>query len=636
MCGITGLFDTQGEHRFGRELIQNMTDAVAHRGPDGDGFYEAPGVAFGHRRLAIIDLGGGHQPMSTADGVVTVTFNGEIYNYKPLRAELEALGAVFQTQSDTEVLLQGWRIWGEGLVDRIGGMFAFALWDSSAQTLFMARDRFGKKPLHYVISPDGRLAFGSEIKSLMCVPDIDRTLDNEAVEDFFAYGYVPDPKTIYRAIRKLAPGRYMVIKRGSAPRIRRYWNLLDHMCETGPNPELELIERLNAAVKSRLMSEVPLGALLSGGVDSSGIVALMAGDMSEPVNTFSIGFGEKAFDESAYALAVAKQYGTKHDLRQVDAGDFSLVPRMGGIFDEPFGDISAIPTFAVCQQARRSVTVALSGDGGDEALAGYRRYAFHNAEEKLRALAPAPVRKAVLGLMADLYPRGAWLPRPLRAKATLRELSLDGASAYFHSVSALPHDVRHALLSPEFRKAQGGYDPADVVRTPFNVDHKLDPLQRAQYADVETYLPGDILTKVDRTSMANSLELRAPLLDADFFAWAFSLPASEKLTRQRGGKAVFKKALESRLPHDLLYRPKQGFTLPLAEWLRGPLKTDVEGLATNPHLIASGVINLANLQTLVRSHMSGAGDHSKAIWLVWVFTTFLAQNASASTVRLAA
>ncbi|HVV65547.1 MAG TPA: XrtA/PEP-CTERM system amidotransferase [Rhizomicrobium sp.] len=624
MCGIAGLFDTKGHRSFDTSLIGRMTDAVAHRGPDGSGIHSEPGLALGHRRLSIIDLAGGVQPMRTADGAVTVIFNGEIYNFRELRAELESLGCRFATQSDTEVLLHGWRRWRQDLPRRLRGLFAFALWDSVEQTLFLARDPFGKKPLHYSALPDGTLVFGSEIKSLLLHPDVDRSLEPTAVEDFFAFGYVPDPKSIYRSIRKLPPAHSLTVQRGRPLALRCYWNVLDgvHRPRRGEDLAAELIERLRGAVQSRLISDVPLGALLSGGVDSSAVVALMRLPGGEPVNTFSIAFADRAFDESSYANAVAERYGTRHVVREVDPDNFSLLPRLPEIYDEPFGDISAIPTFFVCAEARKSVTVALTGDGGDEALAGYRRYAFHAAEEKLRARMPRGLRRRALGALADVYPTASWLPRPLRAKATLRELSLDAADAYVRMVSALPLEMRVELLSPEFRRSLGGYDAGETVRAHFNVEAPLDPIQRAQYADVMTYLPGDILTKVDRASMANSLELRAPFLDPELFSWSLSLGPEQKLSKH-GGKAILKRAMEPYLPREILYRPKQGFTVPLARWFRGPLKENIRALSQSARLIESGFLDVRRVEEMAQSHIHGWSDYSKPLWLVWAFDAFL-------------
>jgi asparagine synthase (glutamine-hydrolysing) len=627
MCGIAGLFDTKGSRPFPAAVVRGMTDAIAHRGPDGEGFHLEPGVALGHRRLAIIDLAGGAQPMRSADGALTIVYNGEIYNFAELRAQLQAKGARFVTRSDTEVLLHGWREWGEALLPRLRGMFALALWDARDHTLVLARDPFGKKPLHYACLPDGTLAFGSEIKALLVLADVSRELDPAAIEDFLTYGYVPDPKSIYSAIRKLAPGHVLLARRGSPVQVRRYWSLLEALpAADAPTSEAALVERLGSAVRSRLISDVPLGALLSGGVDSSAVVAMMAGSAEGRVRAFSIAFGERGFDESDYACQVAAMYGADHDVRQVRADDFDLMRRLPEIYDEPFGDVSALPTLAVCAQARRSVTVALSGDGGDEVLAGYRRYPFHCAGERLRAHVPGNIRRSVLGPLGRAYPHAAWLPRPLRAKSTLNELSLDSADAYARISAALPGEVRGALTTPEFRSGLGGYDSSDVVRAAFQVDAPLDPLQRAQYADLTTYLPGDILTKVDRASMAHGLELRAPMLDVDFASWSFALPPRLKLNRAAGGKAILKRAMERYLPRDLLYRPKQGFTIPLAEWFRGPLRDQVLGLADSPALKDSGVLDLARVRRLAMGHLGGLEDHSKALWLVWVLDAFLGRR----------
>jgi asparagine synthase (glutamine-hydrolysing) len=628
MCGITGLFDLTGGRRYDPALVRRMTDAVVHRGPDGDGYHFEAGVAFGHRRLAIIDIAGGAQPMQTRDGGLTIVFNGEIYNFLELKPELERLGARFESRSDTEVLLHGWRHWGPDLFSKLNGMFAFALWDTSVQTLVLARDRFGKKPLHYAVD-GGTLAFGSEIKSLLCTPSLDRALDLEAIEDFFTYGYVPDPKTIYRAVRKLPPAHYLLARRGRPLELHRYWSPLDGLDRTMAASDDALIARLEEAVRARLISDVPLGALLSGGVDSSAVVALMARESARPVRTFSIAFGERDFDETTYAAAVAKRYATDHDVRTVDADDFGLVSRLPQVYDEPFGDISAIPTLVVCAQARRSVTVALTGDGGDEVLAGYRRYAFHQAEQRIRAHVPARLRRPLFGSLARIYPRAAWLPRSLRAKTTFQELSLEPADAYARIVSALPIEVRATLLSGDFRDALAGYDAADVVRAPFNVDAPLDPLQRAQYADMMTYLPGDILTKVDRASMANSLELRAPMLDPAFASWSLALPSGLKLSPSRGGKAILKRAMEPYLPTELLYRPKRGFTVPLARWLRGPLSGPLHAICDSVVLRDCGVVNMKALQRLATDHLGGLADNSKALWSVWAFEAFLRHEAVA-------
>jgi asparagine synthase (glutamine-hydrolysing) len=631
MCGLTGLFDSRTARHFDDALIQAMTDAVAHRGPDGEGIHNEPGVALGHRRLAFIDLAGGIQPMRTLDGALTIVFNGEIYNFPELMAELKAGGVQFQTRSDTEVILHGWRRWGTGLFARLRGMFAFALWDAREQTLVLARDRFGKKPMHYAALPDGRLVFGSEIKSLLKVPGLDRTLDPQAVENFFTYGYIPDPKTIYASIRKLPAAHAMIARRGQPFELLRYWNLLDGFPVRDIHGEAteNMVEILRQSVKLRLISDVEVGALLSGGVDSSAVVSQMAGLEENSISTFSIGFEERDYDESAYAKAVSDRYHTRHHTQIVDPGDFSLLPRLSGIYDEPFGDISAIPTFAVCKLAVQSVKAALTGDGGDEVLAGYRRYAFFHAQMKARRWLPDGVRGPLFSFLADIYPHGASLPRVLRAKTTFRELSLGPADAYLRMVSALPVEMRAGFLSDDFRKQLGGYDSGDVVRQHFNTDAPLDLLQRAQYTDIMTYLPGDILTKVDRASMANSLELRAPFLDQELAKWAFALPDEVKLARGAGGKAILKKAMEQFLPHDLLYRSKKGFTVPVAAWFRGPLRDNVQALAKNPRLRDSGFFQPRAIQDMADAHIAGRRDFSKPLWLLWVFDSFLEHAATA-------
>ncbi|HSS15035.1 MAG TPA: asparagine synthase-related protein, partial [Rhizomicrobium sp.] len=473
---------------------------------------------------------------------------------------------------------------------------------------------------------DATLVFGSEIKSILCHRGVDRALDNQAASDFFTYGYVPDPKTIYTAIRKLAPAHYMLAKRGRPIETGHYWNVLEERPRTLPSEE-RLLALLENATASRLIADVPLGAMLSGGVDSGTIVALMAGISPSRINTFSIAFDDPAFDESVYAKAVATRYDTHHTVQTTDSDDFSLLPRLAEIYDEPFGDVSAIPTFAVCALARKSVTVALSGDGGDEALAGYRRYRFHNAGEAIRRHLPPGVRKHLFAPLAALYPHASWLPRPLRAKTTLRELSMEPCDAYVGMVAALTGDIRQGLLTQAFRERLQGYRSEDVVRDHFNVDAALDPVQRAQYADVMTYLPGDILVKIDRASMANSLELRAPFLDPEFFSWSFGLPITAKLDRF-GGKAILKQAMTPRLPHDVLYRTKQGFTVPLARWFRKDLADAVMGLARSTRLRDSGVVDLQTVADMAKAHMAGYHDYSKPLWLVWAFDAFLGQRAA--------
>ncbi len=625
MCGIAGIIDMVGVRPIDSGLLHRMTDRLAHRGPDGSGFYSTDGVALGHRRLAIIDVSGGQQPLFNEDGTVSITFNGEIYNYQELMVELERKGHCFKTRSDTEVIVHAWEEWGEAAVNRLRGMFAFAIWDENRKTLFLARDRFGKKPLYYTVLGDGRLLFASEMKALLVCPDVPRSINLAAVEDYFAYGYVPESKSIYSHICKLPPGHHLTVIRGRRwTEPVQYWDLSfesDSKIGTEEQAHHELLEQLRQAVRVRLISEVPLGAFLSGGVDSSAIVAMMA-ETSDLVNSFSIGFSQAAYDETQYADEVAARYKTRHFKRVVDADDFSLVARLATIYDEPFADASAIPTFRVCALAREKVTVALSGDGGDELFAGYRRYRWHQSEEKLRGIVPDFLRRPLLRGAGRLYPKLDWAPRPFRAKATLLELAEGTVDGYFLNVSMFGDQVRRSLLSSSFVKDLQGYHAREELARHFKAAPTDDALAAVQYADIKTYLPGDILVKVDRASMANSLEVRAPFLDQGFAKWTASLPPKFKI---RGGerKYILKRALESKLPQNILYRPKQGFTVPLAEWFRGPLQNTVRTTLSDGLLLETGWFERRFISTAVEQHIHRRRDHSRLIWSLLMFEAFL-------------
>jgi asparagine synthase (glutamine-hydrolysing) len=627
MCGIAGIFDFRGPGNIDRALLYRMTEIIAHRGPDGDGFHFAPGIGLGMRRLAIVDLVTGDQPQFNEDGTVCVVFNGEIYNFQPLMAELTALGHAFRTRSDTEVIVHAWEEWGEACLDRFNGMFAFALWDARREALFLARDRLGEKPLYYSTLADGQLLFASELKSLALSPDIDRRLDPQAIEEFFAYGYIPDPRSIYRGVKKLAPAHSLLIRRGAPPpEPRCYWDVrfLDGGSIRREEAEEELIVRLRESVRLRMIADVPLGAFLSGGVDSSGVVAMMAGLKTEPVSTFSIAFGAKGWDESAYAAEIARRYRTDHHVKEVDPNSFDLLDRLATIYDEPFGDSSAIPTYRVCAMARENVTVALSGDGGDEVFAGYRRYRWHCFEERVRRVVPARLRRPFFGIAGAVYPKLDWAPRPLRAKATLEELARDTTEAYFSSVSICGTELRRRLFSPSLARELQGYDGVEVLRSHMRRCGSEDPLSQVQYADFKTYLPGDILTKVDRASMANSLEARVPLLDHTLVEWAAGLPSHFKL-HGREGKQIFKTALEPYVAKEILYRPKQGFAVPLAAWFRGPLRRRLRDNLLGPVLRESGLFDTGTIDTLLDQHQSGERDHSAALWTLSMMESFLRQ-----------
>ena len=623
MCGIVGIYDRQRSRVIDQDLLVRMNDTQIHRGPDESGIFTDLGIGLGHRRLSIIDLASGKQPLFNEDGQVVVVYNGEIYNFQELSRELTALGHRFRTHCDTEVIVHAWEEWGQACVDRFRGMFAFAVWDGHRRELFLARDRLGIKPLYYCHLPDGRFLFSSELKGLLCHPDVPRVIDPRAVDEYFAYGYVPEPRTIFRGVYKLPPGHTLLVDGSETPAEPvRYWDVQfpEYRDLTEDEWREELLVRLEEAVRIRLVAEVPLGAFLSGGVDSSAVVAMMAGISDTPVNTCSISFSDPEFDEAAYASQVASRYGTDHRVETVDVDDFDLVDALSGIYDEPFADSSALPTYRVCQLARRHVTVALSGDGGDEILAGYRRYKWHLYEERLRRLLPLSVRRPLFGALAAAYPKADWAPRVLRAKATFETLARDSVEGYFHSVSILGDNMRRSLFSTRFLAALDGYRAVDVLRR-YASEAPAHPLSCIQYLDIKTYLVGDILTKVDRASMANSLEVRVPLLDHKLVEWAATMPPELKL-RNGEGKYIFKKAMEPYLPNGVLYRNKMGFAVPLARWFRGPLRERIEAALTREGLLDLGIFDPKTLERLVRQHVSGSRDHSAALWTLLMFESF--------------
>ena len=634
MCGIVGIFDTRGGGTIDRALLHKMNESQFHRGPDEGGLHLEPGVGFGHRRLSIIDLSSGQQPLFNEDHSVVVVFNGEIYNFQDLMAELSAAGHVFRTHCDTEVIVHAWEEWGEACVERMRGMFAFAVWDRNRQTLFLARDRLGVKPFYYALLPDGQFIFSSELKALMVHPGLNRTMDPRAVEDYFAYGYVPEPKTIYAGAHKLPPAHTLTLRRGEAfPAPRVYWDIpfkaLPAMDER--ETQEELIARLREAVKIRLVSEVPLGAFLSGGVDSSAVVAMMSQVSEGAVNTCSISFGDPAFNEAKFAAMVAERYKTHHYVDQVESDDFDLIDTLAGVYDEPYADSSALPTYRVCQLARKHVTVVLSGDGGDENLAGYRRYRWHLYESRMRGLLPSGLRRPAFGLLGRLYPKADWAPKVLRAKTTFEALARDDVEGYFHGVSVMSDAMRGRLFSDEFRRSLQGYRAIEVMRG--HAENAPEhPLSRVQYLDMKTYLVGDILTKVDRASMAHALEVREPLLDHKLMEWWSGLAPDMKL-RGTEGKYIFKKALEPYLPHDVLYRPKMGFSVPLAAWFRGPLRQRVRDAVLGDTLAQTGIFDQAYLHEMVEQHQSGRRDYSASLWTVVMFEAFLRRQGQGAESR---
>lgn len=624
MCGIAGIFDTRHLSVVDSATLAGMNQALFHRGPDEGGVFIDKGIGLAHRRLSIIDISTGQQPLFNNDKSVGVIFNGEIYNFRELTEELSALGYAFRTHSDTEVIVHAWQAWGQQCVTRFRGMFAFAIWDSNQQTVFLARDRLGIKPLYYAELNDGTIIFGSELKALLIHPALPRELDPYAVEDYFAYGYIPEPRTIFKYCLKLPPAHTLLLQRGKpVPPPQPYWDIpfVANPPASEADIAAELIERLREAVKIRLIAEVPLGAFLSGGVDSSAIVAMMAELSNEPVNTSSIAFGDRAFNEAEYAQQIAARYHTNHQTQEVAADDFSLLDKLAQLYDEPYADSSAIPTYRVCELAKKRVTVALSGDGGDENFAGYRRYRWHLYEEQMRGMLPLSLRKPLFGFMGNLYPKADWAPKSLRAKATLEALARDPIEGYFHSVSILGDKLRGEMFSPAFKRELQNYGAIEVLRTHAS-NAPSDALSRVQYLDMKTYLVGDILTKVDRASMAHALEVRVPLLDHKLVEWISGLPPALKLKGQEG-KYIFKKSLENYLPSEILYRPKMGFAVPLASWFRGPLQERVKSAVLGPVLADTGIFNMGFLQQMVSQHQSGRRDNSAPLWSLLMFESFL-------------
>ena len=611
MCGIAGIFATAAADVVDEALVRRMTDRIAHRGPDGSGVRIGKGYGLGHRRLAIVDVATGQQPMN--DGALWVTFNGEIYNHEELRRELERGGVVFRTRSDTEVLLHGYRAWGTGLASRLRGMFALAIVDEAKHELYAARDRLGKKPFHWTMQ-GGRFLFASELKALHeC--GIDRTLRTDAIAQFFALRYVPDPLTVFANVHKLPPAHWCLV-RGGAIEMQRYWRLVfapDESRSREAHAE-RVLASLDEAVRIRLMGEVPLAPFLSGGVDSYSIVDSMTRTLGRSVEACTIGFTDPAFDERPAARESAAACGARLHEEVLSPRDLLDLDWLADTFDEPFSDSSAVPTYHVSRLARRHVTVALSGDGGDEAFGGYRRYLFDVRENATRRFLP----RGLWRTLGALYPKADWLPRPLRARRTLQNLGNDPATAYARSVSAHLREEVFAVLRPEHHAAAG--DPHAPVIRAYEAADAAAPLHRAVLADLATWLPGDILVKADRASMAVALELRAPYLDHPLLEGAATIPASWHFANGRT-KSFLRSCLAQRLLPAALARQKTGFSVPLRAWCRGPIGDAVEGVLGERRLLEW--IDPDVVRKLLQRHRQGIGDHAEMLWAVLVFARFL-------------
>ena len=615
MCGIAGIVSSNRTERIEEALVHQMCEAIVHRGPDDEGLLARNNVGLGMRRLSIIDLSGGHQPIFNEDRSAWIVFNGEIYNFPELRPELEAHGHHFSTHSDTETIVHLYEEMGADCVQKLRGMFAFALWDDRRQSLLIARDRLGKKPLHYALH-NGKLYFASEIKSILTVAPELAEVNRAALMQYMYLGYVPDPATAFSKIHKLPPGHLLEFQHGEL-RVRKYWDLPEYGTHASMSEEecLEEMEaRLAEATRIRLISDVPLGALLSGGTDSSTIVALMARASSRPVKTFAIGFRQADFDESQYARLVAQKFATEHHELILEPDVVASLEKLTSSMEEPFSDPSILPTYFVSCLARQHVTVALSGDGGDELFAGYTRYGIQQRRQ-----------------IAALIPKGAWrfyrerlfplLPKAMRGRQFSYNLSLPWQERYADEVCLIPAFERDMpLLSPEFRAtiAESG-DPQDILLQLFANAPASDPISKMLYVDTKTYLVEDILTKVDRMSMLTSLEVRVPILDHTFVEWVTSLGPEWKM-RDGKQKYIFRKLAERvGVPREVLYRPKRGFALPLVHWTRNEMKDLILGVLLDPCTLQRGYLDPKGVRHLLDEHMSGKRNHSGRVWRLLLF-----------------
>ena len=615
MCGIAGIVSSEHGDRIDAATIRTMCDAIFHRGPDDEGIFVKDGTGLGMRRLSIIDVAGGHQPVFNEDGTIWVVYNGEIYNFPELRPELEARGHHFYTHTDTEVIVHLYEEFGTECVQKLRGMFAFALYDERNHRLLIARDRLGKKPLHYALV-NGRLLFGSEIKAILAVAPELATVNRQALMQYMYFGYVPDPLTAFSPIRKLPPGHLLEFQRGEV-QIRKYWDLPQYASHQ-PKSEEECLEelehRLAEAVRIRLISDVPLGALLSGGTDSSTVVALMARASSKPVKTFSIGFRHDDFDESHYARIVARKFETDHHELILEPKVVETVETLTRGLEEPFGDSSMLPTYYVSCLARQHVTVALSGDGGDELFAGYRRYRIHQSRQIFERV-PDWARRFY---RHQIHPR---LPRDMRGRKFSYNVSLPWRERYVDGISFVPAFERDMpLLADDFRGViRESGDPQELMLGYFAQAPATDPVDQMLYVDTKTYMVADILTKVDRMSMATSLEVRVPLLDHLFVEWVTGLPASWKLRPGRQKYILRKLAERVGVPSEVLYRRKQGFAVPLIDWMRNELKDMILTILLEPRTLQRGYFEPAGVRQLLEEHFRGRRDQSARIWRLLMF-----------------
>jgi asparagine synthase (glutamine-hydrolysing) len=619
MCGIAGILFNDPQAPVAPPVLKAMGDAIAHRGPDAEGFWMKQGIGLVHRRLSIIDLSGGDQPIGNEDGSVQVVFNGEIYNFQELRSGLEARGHRFRTRSDTEVLVHLYEEEGEKLVERLRGMFAFALWDRVRRRLVLARDRLGIKPL-YLYRDGEKLLFASELKAILAHPAVDRAVDVDSLEDYLAFGMVPGASSIFKRVEKLPPAHVLTARAGELDRApTRYWQLrIEPDFGRGVEEWQEAIRaKLDEVVRLHLIADVPVGAFLSGGLDSSMVVALSAGSVQGGLQTFSIGYPEASFSELPYARQVAERFGTRHTEEIATPNAVALLDELTQFYDEPFADTSAIPAYLVSRLARRSVKVVLSGDGGDEAFGGYARYAHDLKEAAMRRCLPAWFRRLALGPLSRVWPKADWLPRRLRAKTMLKNLSLDAGAAYANTLTFCRQPLRRQLLAPGLKMGLNGHEPERIIREHYDTAAMDDPLGGMISADVGTILPDDFLVKVDRASMAHGLEVRPPLLDHELLELTARIPSAWKV-RKGETKWVFKQVCRQELPPSVIDRPKHGFEMPIDAWLRGPLGEMFESAVLCPRARAAGFVDQTVARKLYRAHLRGTGRHGAVLWSLLV------------------
>ncbi len=621
MCGIVAVLKFDKDDEVNPATLKAMTDVLRHRGPDDDGFYTSSNVGLGFRRLSIIDLAGGQQPMSNEDGSLWIVFNGEIYNFLPLREELIKRGHKFTTRSDTESILHAYEEWGEECLQRFNGMFAFTIWDKRNRNLFAARDRLGVKPLDYYID-DKVMVICSELKSLLQCPGLDLSVDYNAIDQFFTYGVIPAPRTIYRKARKLPPAHYLIWQNGNL-RVHRYWQI--HPPEPSAFSEDDCLDRLDEllsdSVKIRLISDVPLGAFLSGGIDSSMIVALMSKASRRPVKTFSVGFEKEKFDERKYARIVAQRCETEHKEYMARYNIAEDAPKIMANFDEPFFDSSAIPTYYVSKIARQHVTVCLSGDAGDELFAGYDHYPRALRNEKIAERMPKSLREALRSISRAL-------PFGLKGRNTLHTYSLQGPELYVQGTVGQSFDlVKERLYSDSLKDAIDFSVRYAALRELFRRYERCDPLSRMLFADLQTYLPNDILTKVDSTSMLNSLEAREPYLDYRLVEFVATLP-SELKYRNGVRKYLLKRLAERYLPDEIIHRPKKGFSVPLHLWLTRDLRETALGLLTSRRFRERGLFNPKVVDRFLKSTFDGKGRYYRMVWLLFCLELWFTETES--------